>query len=76
MALKTDPRAFALRDLRLPRDEMIEAINTAQSVPPASKAMLVELVEKMPLTVRFMRLDAHCHVNGLQTVLSVTLAPI
>ncbi len=55
-------KSWSLANLRLPREELIEAVNGANSVPAACKAMLVEKISAFDSKARFLRLDAHCVV--------------
>ncbi len=55
-------KSWSLANLRLPREELIEAVNGANSVPAACKAMLVEKINAFDSKARFLRLDVHCHV--------------
>ncbi len=71
-----EKRDWSLPSLVLPRDEMIEAINGAQSVPPAAKAMLVEMVERQPLENRFLKLNAHCNCYKNLDTLHISLGAV
>lgn len=60
--MANENKSWSLSGLKLPREEMIEAINGAATVPAACKAMLVEMVNDFTPEARFLHLNAHCQV--------------
>lgn len=55
-------KSWNLRDLKLPREELIETVRAAAMVPEACKAMIVEAIQQFDPKARFLRLDAHVHM--------------
>jgi len=55
---------WAIRELRLPREEMLDAIGGMISVPAEFKAAYMAQVRLVPDHFRFVRLDAHGQLAG------------
>ena len=57
-----DCKGWSIRELKLPREELIEAIAGMVSVPEEFKAAYIAQVKLVPAQFRFVRFDAHAQV--------------
>jgi hypothetical protein len=54
---------WSIRELKLPREEMLEAIATLQSVPKTFRSAYMDQVRLVPKEFLFIRFDAICAVH-------------
>ncbi len=60
----SDCKGWSIREMKLPREELVEAIAGMVSVPAEFKAAYIAQVNLVPKEFRFVRFDAHAHVVG------------
>ena len=53
---------WAIHDLKLPREELLDAIAGMVSIPEAFKCAYIEQVNQVPAEFRFIRFDCHGQV--------------
>lgn len=68
--------SWNLRGLKDTREQIVEAISAAQSVPASAKTFLIAEIGALPLTAKLVSVDAHCHIVKDKRVLNVTVSPI
>lgn len=70
------PDGWSLRNIKDTRENIVEAISAAQSVPDAAKDFLIYHVNALPFSVRLVRVDAHCHLVNGALVLNAHVGPL
>lgn len=69
-------RSWNLRHIKDTRENVIQKVAGAATVPDAMKAMLTEAIESLDPKINLVKLDAHAHFEKGLLMINATIAPI
>lgn len=67
---------WTLRDLKLPKDEMVEAVAGAQSIPAEAKEFMQKLIGSLDPKISLLKLNAHCFASMSQITIHLTVSKL
>jgi hypothetical protein len=67
-------KPWSLRDVKLPREDVVAAVDGAQGLPDEAKMFIKAMAAALPETATLVRVDAHSFASPSQVTITLTVA--